>query len=455
MRSLAVKLIVAFVVVGLTVAALVAIFAGQITANEFGDFLFNQNQQAIADQLGEYYRAHGSWEAVNETLPEIFDPRQGGDPDIILADATGRVVAGRPPFGPDRPLSQTELAQGTPIEVDGQTVGTLLREHAPFGVPGRANLFLERINRALIIAAVGGTALALLLGWLLSRALTSQLRELTLATRKIASGDFGQQVVVRSRDEIGYLAESFNSMSTDLARAREIRRQMTADIAHELRTPLSLILGHTEALRDGVLPPTRETHSLLHDEAVRLNRLVEDLRTLSLADAGELSLNRRAVAPGALLERAVAGHAPRLLNQNIALKTEIAPALSPVDVDPDRMAQVLNNLLDNAARHTPAGGSIVCRATVAAVNRAHPSPRVRLSIADSGPGITPADLPLIFERFYRADKSRQHDSSGSGLGLAIAKSIIEAHGGRIWVESQLGVGATFFVELPGNRPQLM
>jgi signal transduction histidine kinase len=449
MRPLAIKLIVAFVVVGLTVAALVAIFAGQITASEFGDFLFNLNQESITDQLGQYYQAHSSWEGVEEALPEIFDPRHGGDPDILLVDADGRVVAGRPPFGPDQTLSQTELAQGMPVEVDGQTVGTLLREHAPFGIPGRTNPFLERVNRALIIAAVGGTALALLMGWLLARALTGQLRELTLATRRIASGDFGLQVKVRSRDEIGHLAESFNSMSTDLARGREIRRQMTADIAHELRTPLSLILGHTEALRDGVLPPTRETHSLLHDEAVRLNRLVEDLRTLSLADAGELSLNRRAVAPGALLERAVAVYAPRLLQQNIALKTEIAPALPSVDVDPDRMAQVLNNLLDNAARHTPAGGNIVCRATVAAVDRAHPSPRVRLSIADSGPGIAPADLPFIFERFYRADKSRQHDSSGSGLGLAIAKSVVEAHGGRIWIESQPGAGAMFLIELPG------
>jgi signal transduction histidine kinase len=217
---------------------------------------------------------------------------------------------------------------------------------------------------------------------------------------------------------------------------------MTADIAHELRTPLSIILGHTEALRDGVIPSTPETHSLLHDEAVRLNRLVDDLRTLSLADAGELSLNRRPTAPGGLLERAAALHAPRLQQKDITLRTEIAPALPAIDVDPDRMAQVLNNLLDNAARHTPAGGQITCRAAANTLSCVH------LSISDSGPGIAPADLPFIFERFYRADKSRQHDANGSGLGLAIAKSIVEAHGGRMWAESQPGSGAAFWIELP-------
>lgn len=446
MRSLALKLSLAFLMVGLTVAALVAVFAGEATVNAFGDFLFSQNQETIVAQLSDYYRAHSNWAGVYTALPDVFDPRQGGDPDIRLVDVMGRVVAGRPGFDRTAPLTEAEIAQGVPIMVSGQRVGTLLRQRSPFGTSGRADPFLDRINRALLIAAGGGTVLALLLGWLLARALTHQLRDLMQATQTIARGELGRQVAVRSQDEVGQLARSFNAMSADLARARDLRRQMTADIAHELRTPLSIILGHTEALRDGVLPPTPETHALLHDEAIRLNRLIEDLRTLSLADAGELSLNRRPTDPGALLKRALALQAPRLQQNAITLRTDIAPNLPTLEVDPDRLLQVLNNLLDNAARHTPAGRQLICRAALAPDTR-----RVLISLSDSGPGIAPADLPFIFERFYRADKSRQHDATGSGLGLAIAKSIVEAHGGRIWAESQPGTGATFWIELPDQK----
>ncbi len=447
-RSLAVKLSLSFLGVGLAVAGLVAIFAGQFPAHQFGNFLFNQNQETLAARLCDYYNTHGSWQNVDDALPNIFDPRQGGDPDIQLVDTSGHVVAGRPTFPPQQTIPANDLAQGAPIVVDGQRVGTLIRQRGGFGVPPPGANFLNRINQALIIATLGAAVLALVLGWLLARVFTRQLSELMAATRKLAGGELGQQVAVRSSDEVGQLAESFNRMSADLAQARDIRRQMTADIAHELRTPLSIILAHAEALRDGVIPPTSENHALLYDEAVRLGRLVEDLRTLSLADAGELSLNRRAIAPGDLLERALTAQAPRLQHNNIAMQSEIAPALPMINADPDRMTQVLNNLIDNALRHTPAGGSLKVQATLAPNSSPQKPPTVQLTIADSGPGIAAEDLPYIFERFYRADKARQRDSSGSGLGLAIAKSIIEAHGGRIWAESAPGAGAKFIIELP-------
>jgi len=182
----------------------------------------------------------------------------------------------------------------------------------------------------------------------------------------------------------------------------------------------------------------------LYDEAVRLSHLVEDLRILSLADAGELSLNKRGMEPAALLERAMAANAPKLQQKGITPHTEIGTDLPDVNVDPERMAQVLNNLIDNAGRHTPEGGSVTGKVRVM-----HPA-RVLFTIEDTGPGVAAVDVPNIFERFYRADKSRQHDSSGSGLGLAIAKSIVEAHGGKIWVESPAGAGAKFFIELPAS-----
>ncbi|MCI0649245.1 MAG: ATP-binding protein, partial [Chloroflexi bacterium] len=245
---------------------------------------------------------------------------------------------------------------------------------------------------------------------------------------------------VRSDDELGELATSFNQMSADLAQARDLRRQMTADIAHDLRTPLSIILGHAEALRDGVLPATAESFEVIHDEARRLNRLVDDLRTLSLSEAGELPLTRRPTPPAELLERAVAAHAPQARQKEIALQVEAAAGLPAVDVDPDRMAQVLDNLVGNALRYTPAGGRISLGA--------RPDPAgVVLMVEDSGPGVPAGELPFIFERFYRGDKSRQRAAGGSGLGLAIARAIVEAHGGRIAAESAPGEGLAVAIEL--------
>jgi len=189
----------------------------------------------------------------------------------------------------------------------------------------------------------------------------------------------------------------------------------------------------------------------VQEEGRRLNRLIEDFRNLPPAEAGELTLTRRPTPPGDLLERAVAAQTPRALQQNISLQTQIEPGLPEIDVDPDRIAQVLGNLLDNALRHTPSGGGVMCQVIAKhgrTVPGRLPSP-VTFSIADTGPGIAPEDLPHIFDRFYRADKARarSNEQGGSGLGLAIARSIVEAHGGRIWAESQPGRGAQFFVEL--------
>jgi signal transduction histidine kinase len=215
---------------------------------------------------------------------------------------------------------------------------------------------------------------------------------------------------------------------------------MTADIAHEIRTPLSLIMGYTEALSDGKLSGNRQTFEVMHDEAQRLSRLVDDLRTLSLADAGELSLTRRPVSPEALLQQTASAYAAQAQEQRIALRVEADERLPDLEVDPDRLAQVLGNLLSNALRYTKENGQVLLQARSA-------GQAVILRVQDTGSGIPPEDLPHVFERLYRGEKSR-HGSGESGLGLAIAKSIVEAHGGSISVESKLGVGTTFSVRLP-------
>jgi signal transduction histidine kinase len=283
---------------------------------------------------------------------------------------------------------------------------------------------------------------------LLARTISRPVREITAATKLIAQGELGHQVPVRGKDELGELAASFNRMSADLSQSTELRRQMTADIAHELRTPLSVILGYTEALSDGKLDGTPETFDILHDEAQHLGRLVDDLRTLSLADAGELSLNRRPVHPQALLDRAASAYAAQAQGQNVSLQVETQQNLPQVEVDPDRMAQVLGNLVSNALRFTPEGGEILLSAEKRAGRIAERLDSLFIYVRDNGAGIALEDLPHIFDRFYKADISRQPEQGESGLGLAIAKSIVELHGGAISADSTLGAGTTFTVQLP-------
>jgi signal transduction histidine kinase len=238
-------------------------------------------------------------------------------------------------------------------------------------------------------------------------------------------------------------------MSAELSRSVNARKQMTADIAHELRTPLSLILGHAEAVHDGVLPPSPENFEIIREEAARLEHLVDDLRTLSLADAGELTLVPQSVSPEQLLQEVATRYRFQMQTKDLTLDLDLAPPLADpstslrtsLKVDPGRMTQVLTNILDNALRHTPAGG----RVTLAARGT---SGGIEILVRDSGPGLPAEDLTRIFDRFYRADESRRRDAGGSGLGLAIAKSIVLAHGGQIRAESALGEGLTVVITLP-------
>lgn len=456
MRSLTVKLIVAFLAVSLVGTVLLALVVGRMTVSEFSSYVVAQEEEDLARRLADYYAQLGSWEGVASLLrggqgglgpgagmgpgPGAGQGRGPGRNRISLVDAAGTVIVAGMGYQAGEQLSADSLGNGTPVTVDGERVGTIIQMRGSPALTAAGTAFLERINLMLIIAAVGATTAALLLGALLARTLTQPLRELTAATHAVAHGDLGREVQVRSKDELGKLASAFNQMSVDLAQAQERRQQMTADIAHDLRTPVSIIQGHAEALRDGVLPANEETFALIHDEALRLNRMVEDLRTLSRAEAGELALMKRPVQVGRWLQSVVEAHGPRAAQRDVQLEAQIESG-GVVLMDADRMTQALNNLMDNALRHTPAGGSVV-----AGTRREEAT--IEVYVRDSGPGIVPQDLPHLFERFYRGDKSRQRHEGGSGLGLAIARSIVEMHGGRIWTESEPGLGATFTIAMP-------
>jgi signal transduction histidine kinase len=288
---------------------------------------------------------------------------------------------------------------------------------------------------------------ALLIGIVLSRQFLRPLSELQKAISAMRQGNLNQQVQVRTQDEIGELAAAFNQMSAKIHHANQLRQQMTADIAHDLRTPLLVIAGYLEALVDGTLKPTPARFKAMQDEATLLKRLVEDLRTLSLADAGELRLILQAIAPSELLEQVKQSFEPIAEQQQISLSVQTDAGLSDLSIDRERMVQVLANLVTNALRYTPEGGVITLLA------RKHQS-GVQLVVTDTGAGIAEDKLPNIFERFYRVEESRTQSEGESGLGLAIAKSIVEAHGGSITTTSRLGEGTSMVITLPAAKSAL-
>ncbi len=449
MRSLTLKLTLAFLVVGLTGAGLVALFVRQQTRREFDRFVLESYQADWVVQLTNYYRQNGSWQEISAITVRGHSRRPGiwerSPAPLTLVDSQRVVVYSGLHHQPGEQLSQQDSKQGAPIEVDGETVGWVLFDNLDPTPPESPETdFLQGVNRAILYSAAAATGVALLLGVVLARTISRPVRELTAATHTLARGELGHQVPVRTHDELGELTASFNRMSADLARSTKLRRQMTADIAHDLRTPLSVIMGYTEALADGKLSGAPETFAVMHQEAQHLSHLVDDLRTLSLADAGELTLTRQVVDPRALLERTAAAHAAQAHKRQVALTVEAVPGLPEVEVDPERMAQVLGNLVSNALRYTPTGGQVTLAAGVDAAG-------VTLRVQDNGAGIAPEHLPHIFDRFYRGDESRQHGEGESGLGLAIAKSLVEAHGGSIAAESTLGGGTTFTIRLPAHE----
>ncbi len=425
------KLTLAFLVVSLLAIGLAALFIQGRIASEFNNYLAGQQQNNFVLAANSYYQSNHSWSGVDtylrsqQLLPPLNEVNPPPQP-YVLVDSNRVVIIASAPYIVGEKVKQGTLDKGIPIRSNGKVAGTVISTGQPLVRKPIDQKYIDQINQALWTAGFGGVLIALVLGLFIARSLTHPIRELTHATQEMAQGKLSQQISVRSNDELGELAQSFNQMSTDLARANQARKQMTADIAHDLRNPLTVINGYLESLQDGKLKPTPERFAIMQTEVTHLQRLVEDLRLLSLADSDELKLQLEPTSLADLLERVVEAYRHQAEIQNIQLKLDAEPDLPDINLDPSRIEQVLGNLVSNAIRYTPKGGEISLSAKRVMGN-------LTVSVEDNGSGI-PADiLPHVFERSYRGDESRSGDESG--LGLAIAKSIVELHGGSIRAES--------------------
>ena len=300
--------------------------------------------------------------------------------------------------------------------------------------------FLDRMRSILVAGAAVAVLVGLAIGVLLSRNLTAPLQRLAGAARAVAGGDLKQRVPVEGSVEMVDLAQAFNEMTATLEESERQRQNMVADVAHELRTPLTVVQGNLRAILDDLYALDKAEISRVYDETLLLGRLVDDLRELALADAGQLSLNPRPTDLAASIQSTVENLAPAAEAGGVTLSAQVSEKLPAVQADPYRTSQVLRNLLVNALRYTPSGGSV----TVAAMPLGG---AVEVTVADTGEGIDPGDLPHVFERFWRGDPARSR-TGGTGLGLSVAQSLVQAQGGRIWVESKPGSGSTFRFTLP-------
>jgi signal transduction histidine kinase len=483
--NLWVKLMGILAVIVATGTLLTFVLINRATASQFRRFVLSSDTiqaENLSVLLADYYSRQGGWQGVETFLsqPAMHVPMMGpgrmgrgpmagwqnrqpagGDsgtvtPEmmrrmanrIIVATTDGLVLADSYWEQAGQRYSAEQLAAGTPVVLDGRQVGTVLvGSMIEPALNALSQEFLASLNLAVLASAAMAGLVALVLGSFFFSHITAPVRDLTQAAETVAAGDLTQRVTVRSQDELGRLAQAFNAMTGAMSRNETLRRQMVADIAHELRTPLSLVQGSLEAMLDGMYALNLENIASTHEETLVLTRLVNDLRDLAQAEAGQLHLEREALAPAELVNRAVELFQVEAAERQVALLADVAPGLPAVSGDRQRLNQVLVNLLANALRYTPAGGQVTLLARPT-VDPDTARPALLIQVADTGQGIAPADLPNVFERFYRADKSRTRGSGGSGLGLAIARQIVEAHGGQIWVESQPGAGSTFSFMLP-------
>ncbi|MFC1991301.1 sensor histidine kinase [Chloroflexota bacterium] len=458
MRSLTWKLGGALLLIVVISVGLMAYLINLSTTREFQQYVSRGNTmytQSLADSMGDLYAEEQSWNNFQETLQSL--PLSTSE-RILVTDSSGAVIVDTAREWLGKESEDVGLSNGIPITVSGQTVGNLyLLTSGDMGM-GRGHMggrtsqtipmvitaeedFLDQVNDSLWKVGLITAVVALVIGLILTRQITRPVRALISGARHLTKGELSYRVDIKSRDEIGELADSFNTMASSLERGEQSRRQLTADITHELRTPLTVIEGTVDGIIDGVFQPNMEHLRSIKEQTSLLTHLISDLRDLSLAESGQLKLNLALTDVVELVRRVVSNYEISALEKNVRIKLEEATQIPEIRIDPVRMEQVISNLLTNAIRHTPSGGSI----TITVKNY---EGELQISVVDTGEGITPEDLPHVFERFYRSGSSRARKEGGTGLGLAIVNQMVEAHGGKVRVESKVGTGSVFSVLLP-------
>lgn len=453
-HSLWFRLLVAFALVIVVTIGTVYLFVSERIADEIERYETLKEQFHIIETqtlLSSHYHTHGNWEgvqfvvgnrsAVSGTRIILTD----GD-RLVIADSRKELPVGGQyePEPPGNPLGNPFWVFSEDWEEEFM-VRLYIGPELPVGEDAALPRALGRaINSFLLWGGLLAGSIALVLTLVLSRRMSSPIGALAVTARRLGRGDLSQRVQLKDRGEVRDLAQAFNAMANDLEHAEQLRRNLVADVAHELRTPLSNVQGYLEAIGDGVMKPDDDTIGSLTEEVSLLSRLVDELQELSLVEAGELKLVYQEEDIVELMRRAVGSWQPQVMAKGLSLSLAVPDELPPVSIDWQRISQVLHNLLENAVVHTGKGGTI----TVAAADRGD---WVEIGVSDTGEGIPAEDLPNIFERFYRVDRSRARATGGSGLGLTIARRLVEAHGGKIEARSKLGKGSQFSFTVPVSR----
>jgi signal transduction histidine kinase len=317
---------------------------------------------------------------------------------------------------------------------------TILLVYVILGFAFRVFAIRETLWQLLLTGALAA-AIALAMARWLARGMTQPLRDMAQAAHRMERGDYSQRVVTTSRDEVGQLAAAFNRMSAELESVERLRRELVANVSHELKTPISALRAHLENLLDGVERPDPDTLQVMLTQSERLGRLVDQPLDLSRLESGDVPLHPQPMPLRSLVAEVLSEIEVARSDRGVQIEDRVSDDLPPVYADRERVHQVLFNLLDNAVRFTPRGGEVV-------VDAHRVNGHCEVSVSDTGPGIAPEHLPHLFERFYRVDASRSRGDGGTGIGLAIARSVVEAHGGRIRADSEVGKGSVFTFELP-------